>query len=203
MLIQIHPANPDVRKIKQVVECLLSGGVIVYPTDTIYGLGCSINHPQAIERICRIKHIQPEKALLSFMCLDLSHLSEYTKSIDTPLYRFLKQYTPGPFTFILPSSKKSPRILRTRKDTVGIRVPDHSVCRAILQEIDSPVLSTSLPYDDDDIPFTDAEYIEERFGKQVDLVIDAGPVGVIPSTIVDCTHQPVEVIRQKEGIIDL
>ncbi|MBK7764142.1 MAG: threonylcarbamoyl-AMP synthase [Bacteroidetes bacterium] len=202
MLLQIHPKNPDQRKIKQVLDCLRSGGIIIYPTDTIYGLGCSIEHPSAIERICRIKHIQPDKALLSFICADLSHLSEYTKSIDTPMYRFLKQYTPGAFTFILPSSKKSPKILRTKKDTVGIRVPDNQICRTLLHELGHPILSTSLPYTEDEIPYTDPEIMEEVFGSQVDIVIDGGMGNITASTIVDCTKEPIEIIRQGEGIID-
>jgi tRNA threonylcarbamoyl adenosine modification protein (Sua5/YciO/YrdC/YwlC family) len=125
MLLEIHPQNPDERKIKLVLECLRKGGIIIYPTDTIYGLGCSIEFPEAINRICQIKHIQPEKALLSFICSDLSNLSEYTKSIDTPIYRLLKQHLPGAFTFILLASKKTPKLLRTKKETVGIRVPDN------------------------------------------------------------------------------
>ena len=123
----IHPNNPDERKIKQLVALLKKGGVIIYPTDTVYGMGCDIAHPEAIERICKIKQINPQKAQLSFLCSDLSHLSEYTKAIDTPLYRFLKLYLPGPFTFILEASKKVPKLLRTKKDTVGIRVPDNKI----------------------------------------------------------------------------
>jgi tRNA threonylcarbamoyl adenosine modification protein (Sua5/YciO/YrdC/YwlC family) len=202
MLLQLHPKNPDERKIKIVLDHLRNGGIIAYPTDTIYGLGCSIEHPEAINRICKIKNIQPEKALLSFICSDLSHLSEYTKSIDTPVFRFLKQYLPGPFTFILPASKKTPKLLRTKKDTVGIRVPDHEICRVIIHELGHPILSTSLPYEEENMPYTDAELIEEKFGHLVDLVIDGGPSGVIPSTIVDCTKNPPEIIREGLGIID-
>lgn len=202
MLLQIHPKNPDQRKIKQVLDCLRSGGIIIYPTDTIYGLGCSIEHPSAIERICRLKHIQADKALLSFICADLSHVSEYTKSIDTPMYRFLKQYTPGAFTFILPASKKSPKILRTKKDTVGIRVPDNQICKTLIHELGHPILSTSLPYNEDEIPYTDPEIMEEVFGAQVDIVIDGGMGNIIASTIVDCTKEPIEIIRQGEGIIE-
>ena len=201
MLLEIHPKNPDERKIKLIVESLRKGGVIIYPTDTIYGLGCSIEHPDAINRICRIKHIQPEKALLSFICADLSHLSEYAKSIDTPIYRFLKQHLPGAFTFILPASKKTPRLLRTKKETVGIRVPDNEICRTILRELGHPILSTSLPYDDE-IPYTDAELIHDKFGHLVDFVVDGGPGGIMASTIVDCTKNPPEVIREGAGILD-
>ena len=202
MLLEIHPKNPDERKIKMVLECLRKGGIIAYPTDTIYGLGCSIEQPEAINRICRIKNILPEKALLSFICSDLSHLSEYTKSIDTPIYRFLKQYLPGPYTFILPASKKTSKLLRTKKETVGIRVPDNEICRTIIAELGHPILSTSLPYDEDDIPYSDPSLIFEEFGHLIDIVIDGGPGGVIPSTIVDCTKNPPELIREGLGVID-
>jgi tRNA threonylcarbamoyl adenosine modification protein (Sua5/YciO/YrdC/YwlC family) len=202
MLLQIHPKNPDERKIKQVLECLQNGGTIIYPTDTVYGLGCSIEQPEAIARICSIKQIQPEKALLSFICADLSHLSEYTKAINTPTYRFLKQYLPGAFTFILPASKKTPKLLRTKKETVGIRVPDNQICHSIIQQLGHPILSTSLPYSEDDIPYTDPELMYETFGHLVDIVIDGGPGGVLASTIVDCTKEPPEVIREGAGILD-
>jgi tRNA threonylcarbamoyl adenosine modification protein (Sua5/YciO/YrdC/YwlC family) len=134
MLIQIHPENPQPRLIKQVVECLKDGGVIIYPTDTIYGLGCDIAQHKAVERICRIKDIDPSKAQLSFICSDLSHLSDYTKGIDTPLYRILKRDLPGPYTFILPASKLVPKILQTKKLTVGLRIPDNIICHAILND---------------------------------------------------------------------
>lgn len=202
MLLEIHPKNPDERKIKQVLDCLNKGGVIIYPTDTIYGLGCSIEHPDAINRICRIKNILPEKALLSFICSDLSHLSEYTQPIDTPIYRFLKQHLPGAFTFILQASRKAPKLLRSKKETVGIRVPDNEICRTLIHQLGHPVLSTSLPYDDDDIPYTDAQVMHEKFGHLVDIVIDGGPGGVTPSTIVDCTKNPPEVIREGLGVLE-
>ncbi len=201
MLISIHPKNPDERKIKQVVALLRKGAVIIYPTDTVYGMGCDIEQPEAIERICKIKNINPQKAQLSFLCSDLSHLSEYTKAIDTPLYRFLKQYLPGPYTFILEASKKVPKLLRTKKDTVGIRVPDNKICKAILTELGNPILSTSLPLNDNDEIYTDAEEIYEKFQNLVDVVIDGESGGVIPSTIVDCTVSPPEIIREGAGIM--
>ena len=169
MLIQIHPKNPDERKINKVVESLRKGGVIIYPTDTVYGIGCSIEHPEAIERICQIKKINPQKAQLSFLCNDLSHLSEYTKAISTPLYRFLKTYVPGPFTFILEASKKVPKLLRTKKDTVGIRVPDNELSRYLLKSLGCPILSTSLPLEDDQEIYTDPELMEEEFGNRIYL----------------------------------
>ncbi|HPI55606.1 MAG TPA: L-threonylcarbamoyladenylate synthase [Chitinophagaceae bacterium] len=201
MLLEIHPKNPDERKIRMVVDCLKKGGVIIYPTDTVYGIGCDIEHPEAIERICRIKQINPQKAQLSFLCSDLSHLSEYAKAIDTPVYRFIKQYLPGPYTFILDASKKVPKLLRTKKETVGIRVPDHKISHAMLKELGRPVLSTSLPVEDMVI-MMDPEEIHEKFGSQVDIVIDGGIGGAIPSTIVNCTVYPPEVIREGAGEIE-
>src|SRR6478736_4124899 len=145
MLIQIHPDDPQPRLIKQVAECLKDGGVIIYPTDSIYGLGCDIMQHKAVERICKIKNIDPQKAQLSFICHDLSHLSDYTKSIDTPLYRVLKSHLPGPYTFILPASKQVPKILQSKKSTIGLRVPDNEICRHILDSLGHPLLSASLP----------------------------------------------------------
>jgi len=198
MLLSIHPENPQPRLINQVVECLKDGGIIIYPTDTIYGLGCDIFHPKAIERICQIKNVDPKKAQLSFICRDLSHLSDYTKSIDTPLYRVLKNCLPGPFTFILPASKQVPKILKSKKETIGLRVPDNVICMAILDAMDSPILSASLPGEMVE-EYTNPEIIYETFGKQVDFVIDGGPGGIIPSTIVDCTGDEWLVTRQGLG----
>lgn len=202
MLLHIHPDNPQPRLIKQVVECLQDGGVIVYPTDTIYGLGCDILHPKSIERICKIKNIDPQKAQLSFICRDLSHLSDYTKSIDTPLYRMLKQYLPGPYTFILPASKQVPKILQTKKSTVGLRVPDNEICRNILDMLGTPLLSASLPGDMVE-EYTDPEVMYEKFGHLVDFVIDGGSGGMVPSTVIDCTSQNWEVLRQGLGVFEV
>lgn len=198
MLISIHPENPQQRLINQVVTCLKSGGIIIYPTDTIYGLGCDIHHPKAVERICRIKNVDPKKAQLSFICRDLSHLSDYTKSIDTPLYRILKNSLPGPFTFILPASKQVPKILKSKKETIGLRVPDNVICMSILETMGNPILSASLPGAMVE-EFTDPEIIYETFQNQVDLVIDGGPGGIIPSTVVDCTTDEWTVIREGLG----
>lgn len=199
MLLHIHPENPQPRLVKQVAECLKEGGVIIYPTDTIYGLGCDIMQPKAVERICRIKNIDPQKAQLSFICRDLSHLSDYTKSIDTPLYRMLKSYLPGPFTFILPSSKLVPKILQSKKSTVGLRVPDNIICSEILAELGNPILSASLPGEMVE-EYTDPEVIHEKFEKLVDLVVDGGIGGMVPSTIVDCTAAEWSITRQGLGI---
>ncbi len=198
MLIQIHPQNPQPRLIKQVVECLKDGGIIAYPTDTIYGLGCDIMQHKAIERICKIKNIDPQKVQLSFICRDLSHLSDYTKSIDTPLYRMLKNYLPGPYTFILPASKQVPKILQSKKSTIGLRIPDNVICHHFLDALGNPILSTSLPGEMVE-DYTDPEMIFEKFEHLVDLVIDGGTGGMIPSTIVDCTSEEWAIIRQGKG----
>jgi tRNA threonylcarbamoyl adenosine modification protein (Sua5/YciO/YrdC/YwlC family) len=199
MLLTVHPDNPQPRNLRTITECLLSGGIIIYPTDTIYGLGCDIFQHKAIERICRIKNIDPRKAQLSFVCHDLSDLSKYTKSISTPLYRMLKNYLPGPYTFILPASKEVPKILKSRKDTIGLRVPDNNITGNIVRELGHPVLSTSLPGQQVE-EYTDPELIYENFKNLVDIVIDGGIGGMIPSTIVDCTTEPPELIRQGVGV---
>lgn len=198
MLLKIHPQDPQPRLIKQIIECLKDGGIIVYPTDTIYGLGCDIFQHKAIDRICTIKNIDPLKAQLSFICKDLSHLSDYTKSIDTPLYRMLKNYLPGPYTFILPASKQVPKILQSKKSTIGLRVPDNKICQHILDLLGNPILSASLPGDMVE-EFTDPETIFEKFGSVVDFVIDGGPGNMIPSTIVDCVTDEWVITRQGAG----
>lgn len=200
MLIRIHPVDPQPRLVKQMAECLKDGGVIIYPTDTIYGLGCDIAQPKAVERICDIKQVDPQKAQLSFICRDLSHLSDYTKSIDTPLYRMLKSYLPGPYTFILPASKQVPKILQSKKSTIGLRVPGNIICQHILDALGNPILSASLPGEMVE-EYTDPEVINEKFGDLVDFVIDGGIGGMVPSTIVDCTTGDWEIIRQGQGEI--
>ena len=200
MLINIHSQNPQPRLIKQVAESLRKGGVVIYPTDTIYGLGCDIFQPKAIERICRIKGVEPQKAQLSFVCYDLSDLSHYAKQLSTPVYRMLKQYLPGPFTFILEASKQVPKILKTKKDTIGIRIPDNKIARWIVQELGNPILSATLPgdYVED---YTDPETIHEKFEKLVDIVIDGGTGGTEPSTVIDYTGNEPVVIRQGVGAL--
>ncbi len=201
MFVKIHPDNPPQRLIKQVVDCLKSGGIIIYPTDTIYGIGCDIFHPKAIEKICQLKGINPAKANLSFICRDLSHLSDFTKSIDTPLYRMLKSHLPGPYTFILNASKQVPKILQNKKSTIGIRVPDNEICRNILDELKNPLISTSLPGDMVE-DYTDPDVIYEKFGKMVDIVIDGGIGGLKPSTVVDCTTSDWTIIRKGAGFFE-
>lgn len=202
MLLEIHPLNPQQRHINTVATCLAEGGVIIYPTDTVYGFGCDIFHPKAIEKICRIKQIDPARANLSFVCNDLSDLSQYAKSITTPTFRFLKSHIPGPFTFILPASKQVPKILKSKKDTIGLRVPDHVITMAITKTLGHPILSSSLPGDMVEA-YTDPQMIYERFGNQVDIVIDAGIGGMDYSTIVDLTGNEPVITRQGKGILEL
>jgi tRNA threonylcarbamoyl adenosine modification protein (Sua5/YciO/YrdC/YwlC family) len=198
MLINVHPVNPQPRLIKQIVDCLKSGGIIVYPTDTIYGLGCDIFQPAAIEKICQLKNLNPLKAQLSFICKDLSHLSDFTKNIDTPLFRTLKSHLPGPFTFILPASKQVPKLLQTKKSTIGIRIPNNEICMQILEALGNPIISTSLPgeFVED---YTDPEIIQQNIGHKVDLIVDGGIGGTEPSTIVDCSTDDWQVVRQGLG----
>ena len=198
MLLQIHPENPQPRQIRTAVECLQRGGIIIYPTDTIYGLGCDILQQKAIERICRIKKVDPKKAQLSFICSDLSHLSDYAKQLPTTTFRLLKEYLPGPFTFILPASKMVPKILQSKKDTIGLRIPDNNIALAIVNELGRPILSASLPggmVED----YTDPEIMHENFRNEVEIVIDGGIGGTTPSTVIDCTKEEYEIIRQGAG----
>lgn len=198
MFIQIHPKDPQPRLIKQVVETLKDGGVIVYPTDTIYGLGCDIYNHKAVERICRIKGIDPKKAQFSIVCSDLSHLSTFAKQISTSTYRTLKEYLPGPYTFVLPASKQVPKILQGRKDTIGLRVPDNKITIALIKELGNPILSTSLPGEDVE-EYTDPEIIYENYQNLVDIVVDGGIGGTVPSTVVQFQDDEFELVRQGLG----
>jgi tRNA threonylcarbamoyl adenosine modification protein (Sua5/YciO/YrdC/YwlC family) len=198
MLLRIHPIDPQPRLIKQVVESLLKGGIIIYPTDTVYGLGCDILQQKAIEKICRLKQVDPRKAHLSFVCSDLSHLSDYTKPIANPVYRLLKEYLPGPYTFILPASKMVPKILQNKKDTIGLRIPDNKIAMAIIAELGRPILSASLPGEMVE-DYTDPEVMHENFRNEVDYVIDGGNGGMVPSTIIDCTDDTPVMTRQGLG----
>jgi len=198
MLLHVHPEDPQVRQTKMIVEILRKGGVIIYPTDTIYGLGCDIFQHKAIERICRIKNMDPHKAQLSFICYDLSNLSDFSKQLSRATFRLLKEYLPGPYTFILPASKQVPRILQSRKETIGLRIPDNKIALAILRELGHPILSASLPGEAVE-DYTDPEIMYENFGNEVDAVIDGGIGGTVPSTIIDCTKGHPVLVRQGAG----
>ena len=201
MLIRIHPDNPQARQLSMVKDCLENGGIIAYPTDTIYGLGCDIFHPEAIEKICAIKKVNPEKANLSFICSDLCDLSLYAKAIDNSLFRILKKALPGPFTFILPASKQVPKMLQSKKKTIGLRIPDNNIALSIITTLGHPILSASFPGEAVE-DYTDPEVIYEHWGNQIDMVVDGGIGGMVPSTVVDCTGETYEVIRQGLGVWD-
>jgi tRNA threonylcarbamoyl adenosine modification protein (Sua5/YciO/YrdC/YwlC family) len=202
-LVRIHPLNPEGRKIQRTIEILKRGGIIIYPTDTIYGIGCDLMNRKAIERLCHVMDIKPHKLDLSFICSDLSHISEYVKRIDTPVFKILKKALPGPYTFILESSSKVPRILNVNKKTVGIRIPDHAIPRSIVDQLGNPLINSSIK-DDDIIKeyTTDPEEIYEDFKHSVDLVIDGGPGNNIPSSIIDCTGDQIVVVREGLGSVD-
>jgi tRNA threonylcarbamoyl adenosine modification protein (Sua5/YciO/YrdC/YwlC family) len=200
--LKIYHQNPELKKIIQVATILKDGGIGIYPTDTVYGLGCDIHNQKAVERVCQIKGLKPEKINLSFICYDLSHISEYAV-VSTPTFKLMKKALPGPFTFILNASHNVPKILHTPKKTVGIRVPDNSIARAIVKELGNPIITTSIKDDDEVIEYsTDPELILEKFRKQVDFVIDGGAGHNIASTIVDCTQDEFVVVRQGLGDIN-
>lgn len=202
-LLKLYPENPEQRKVLQIVESLRQGGVIIYPTDTIYGLGCDIHNQKAVERVCQIKGIKPDKINLSFICYDLSHISEYAKNLPTSVFKVMKKALPGPFTFILNSSGNVPKILHTNKKTVGIRVPDNAIPRHIVKELGNPIITTSIHDEDEVIEYsTDPELIYEKFRDQVDFVIDGGFGKNVASTVVDCTGDELLVVRQGLGDIE-
>jgi len=203
MLIKIYPENPNEKTIQQVVDVLRKGGIIIYPTDTVYGLGCDITNHRAIEAIAKLRRIKPDKANFSFICYDLSHISDYIKPIDNATYRVLKKALPGPFTFIFNASGNVPKLLSSNKKTVGIRVPDNNIARCIVKELGNPILSTSIKDEDEIIEYsTDPELIYEKYQDQVDIVIDGGYGGNIASTVVDCTNGDFEVIREGKGDLE-
>lgn len=203
MLIKIYPENPNPKAIEQVVEVLRRGGLIIYPTDTVYGLGCDITNHRAIEAICKIRNIKPEKANFSFVCYDLSHISDYIKPIDNTTFRVLKKALPGPFTFIFNASHNVPKLLSSNKKTVGIRVPDNDIARCIVKELGNPIVSTSIRDDDDIIEYsTDPELIHEKYEELVDIVIDGGYGDNVASTVVDCTSGELEIIREGKGDLE-
>jgi len=203
MLIKIYPDNPNEKVIQQVVDVLKRGGIIIYPTDTVYGMGCDITNSKAIEKICKIRGIKPEKANFSFICYDLSHISDFTRQIDNETFRVIKKALPGPFTFIFNANKNVPKLLSSNKKTVGIRVPNNNIARAIVKTLGNPIISTSIHDDDEIIEYsTDPELIYEKYEDIVDLVIDGGYGDNDPSTIVDCSEGEFEIIRQGKGDLD-
>ena len=202
-LIKIYEKNPNPRAISRVVDCLRSGGLVIYPTDTVYGLGCDITKFKALERIARIKGIKLEKSNLSFICHDLSNLSDYVRHIDSYTFKLLKRSLPGPYTFVLPSSKSLPKPFKNKK-TVGIRIPDNEIILELVRQLGNPIMSTSI-YDEDEILeyTTDPELIYEKWHKLVDLIIDGGYGGNEPSTIIDLSDEEPVVLREGKGDLEI
>lgn len=199
-LLHIHPQNPQSNRIAEVVNCLKDGGLIVYPTDTVYGIGCDLFNKNAIERLCRIKGIKPEKINLSFICHDLSQISEYVKNLETPIFKVLKKNLPGPFTFILEASHNLPKTLIAKKKTVGIRIPNHRIPLQIVKDLGHPLISSSIKDDDEVLEYTtNPELIFEKYKNLVDIVIDSGNSGNVPSTVVNCTNSNLEIVREGLG----
>ncbi len=197
MLLSLYEENPDRRKIRQIVDVLERGGVVIYPNDTVYALGCDINNTKAIEKICKIRGIDPKKASLSFVCKNIAQLGEYTAQMDRSLFKLLKRNTPGPFTFILNANNSVPKAFKNKKRTLGARIPANNIAQAIIEELGRPILSMSLKSDDEILTyFTDPIDIEEDFGRQVDIVIDGGIGQSVPSAIIDCTSDDTLVIRE-------
>jgi len=202
-LFKIHPENPEQRKIDKVVEVLRRGGVIIYPTDTVYGIGCDIYNKDAVERVARIKGVDSSKNNFSFICNDLSHIAEYVRNLPTPTFKLMKKTLPGPYTYILKSSSKVPKVIDSKKKTVGIRVPDHNIPRMIVQTLGNPIVTTSIHDNDEIVEYsTDPDMIYENFSHLVDVIVDGGPGNNVASTVVDCTDDyEVKIVR--EGMGDL
>jgi tRNA threonylcarbamoyl adenosine modification protein (Sua5/YciO/YrdC/YwlC family) len=201
-LIKIYNENPNEREIDKVVKVLQKGGLIIYPTDTVYGLGCDITNTKAMEKVAQLKGLKLDKANFSFICYDLSNLSDYVKQIDTPAYKILKKALPGPYTFVLPSSTNLPKAFKNKK-TVGIRIPDNNIIRELVKKLGNPIVSTSI-YDEDDLLeyTTDPELIFEKWGNKVDIVIDGGYGSNIPSTVVDLSEGEITILREGLGSVD-
>lgn len=197
MILEINPYNPQVRLIRRVVERIKQGAVICYPTDTGYGIGCDIFNPKAIKKMARLKKRPPNKPF-SFMCYDLKNISRYAHVSNTA-YRLLKKNLPGPYTFVLPGTKLVPKVMTTKQKTVGIRVPEHVICRSLLEELNSPIINTSIPVDDDTAPPTQAFEIEMLLNNHVDVIIDGGPVYPDPSSLIDLTGDRPEILREGKG----
>lgn len=202
MLIKLYEENPNEKQLREIVDVLNNGGIIIYPTDTVYAIGCSILKPKAIDKVARLKETKIEKADFSFIFYDLSQLAEYTKHVSTPIYKLIKRNTPGPFTFILEANSNIPKLFKHKKKTIGIRIPDNNIVREIVNMLGHPIITTSIHDDDEILEYTtDPELIHERYHDQVDLVIDGGYGNITASAIIDCTSDEIEIIR--EGIKEL
>ena len=201
MLVKLYPENPKPRRIDLVVDALRNGGIVIYPTDTVYGLGCDITKPRAVERIIKLKGIKAKDANFSFICSDLGHISSFAR-VDNTTFRLLKRNLPGPFTFILPGLNRVPDYFISKRKTVGIRIPDNPIPLEIVKALGNPILTTSVKDEDEMLEYTtDPELIYEKYSELVDLVVDGGYGGNVPSTVVDCTETDPIVIRQGKGIL--
>jgi len=204
MLIQIHPENPEGRKIAQIITTLKKGGIIIYPTDTVYSMACDMNNRKAVERMAQIKGIKAEKANFSLICYDLSHISDFTVQFGNNIYKMMKRALPGPYTFILNANTSIPKLFKSKKKTIGIRVPDNNIARLLVKELGNPLVSTSVHDDDEILEYiTDPELINEKYENRVDIVIDGGYGKNEASTIIDCTGNEAEVIREGIGSLDV
>ncbi|MFT4761453.1 MAG: tRNA threonylcarbamoyl adenosine modification protein (Sua5/YciO/YrdC/YwlC family) [Paraglaciecola sp.] len=204
MLLEIHPKNPDARKIQQAVKILEKGGIIIYPTDTVYGIGCDIFNQKAVDKICKLRGLNPVKARLSFICKDIAQVAEYAKQIDNEAFRLIKKNTPGPFTFVLNSNNEVPKMFKNKKRTIGVRIPDNKIVLELVEQLGRPILTTSLKSDDEILEyFTDPVDIYEDFKNQVNLVIDGGIGGNMASTVVDCTDGDFNILREGSGELSL
>lgn len=202
MLISINAENPQERLIQQMVDILEEGGVIIYPTDTVYGIGCDITNKNAVERVARIRGIDPSKAMFSFICQDISQVTEYSKTINNDVFRVMKHNLPGPFTFILNSNNKTPKILKNRKETIGVRIIDNNIVDALVRGLGRPILTASVKADDKIAEYyTDPHDIYEKYGKLVDAVIDGGIGGDVASTVILCTGNEPELYREGAGVL--
>ena len=200
MLVRLYNENPNTREIRRIADILKNGGLIIYPTDTVYGLGCDISNQKAVEKIARWKGVKVDKSNFSFICSDFSHLSDYTKPIPNSTFKLLRKNLPGPFTFILEASNNVPKYFNGKKKTVGIRIPDNNIIREIVAELGNPIVSTSIHDDDEVLDYTvDPELIHEKFQDMADIVIDGGYGEIIPSTIVDCSGGEITIVRQGKG----
>lgn len=200
MLLRINPENPEGRKIRQVVDTLENGGIIIYPTDTVYGLGCDIFNQKAVERICRLRQLDPKKAMLTFICKDISQISTYAAQIDNAIFKLMRKHLPGPYTFVLRANSQVPKLFKNRKRTIGVRVPDNQIALEIVETLGRPILSASLRSEDEITEyFTDPIDIYEDFKKLVDSVIDGGVGNNIPSTVIDATDSEPVLLRQGAG----
>jgi tRNA threonylcarbamoyl adenosine modification protein (Sua5/YciO/YrdC/YwlC family) len=203
LFLEIHPDNPQEKFLNTIIECLKDGGVIIYPTDTVYGIGCDINKNRAVERVCKIKNIKPEKSNFSLICYDLSHLSDFTKHVSTPVYKVMRKALPGPFTFVLEANSSVPKLFKHKKNTVGIRIPDNKIVREIVRLLENPILSSSVKDEDELVEYTtDPELIYEKFQDKVDIIVNGGYGKNEASTIVDCSDGDFTIIRQGLGDLE-